>query len=92
MVSMQRTQSCAALNVSQLASDPDFNPVVNQRVRCSAEPWVKASGTTYPVACLCSLSSPMAEAVFSADSTSPGYMNLHFSYAWKAQTPARQSA
>ena len=39
-----------ALKVSQLASDPDFNPAVNQRVRCAEEPWVNASGTTWPVA------------------------------------------
>ena len=39
-------QSCAALNVSQLSSFPHFRPFVNQRVRCSEEPWVKASGTT----------------------------------------------
>ena len=39
-----------ALKVSQLASDPDLNPAVNQRVRCAEEPWVNASGTTWPVA------------------------------------------
>jgi hypothetical protein len=40
------TQICSARNVSQLATCPDFRPVVNQRVRCSDVPWVKASGTT----------------------------------------------
>jgi hypothetical protein len=34
------------LNVSQLSSFPDLSPVMNQRVRCCEEPWVKASGTT----------------------------------------------
>jgi hypothetical protein len=40
------SQSCAALNVSQPSTFPDFSPVMNQRVRCCEEPWVKASGTT----------------------------------------------
>ena len=31
---------------------PCLKPVVNQRLRCSAEPWVKASGTTRPCALL----------------------------------------
>ena len=39
-------QSCSVLNVSQSWTRPDFSPVMNQRVRCSDEPWVKASGTT----------------------------------------------
>jgi hypothetical protein len=34
--------------MSQLATFPDFKPVVNQRVRCAEEPWMNASGTTYP--------------------------------------------
>ena len=38
--------SCSALKVSQLATFPDFKPVMNQRVRCSEEPCVNASGTT----------------------------------------------
>ena len=42
------SQSRAAWKVSQLATCPDLSPVMNQRVRCSDEPWVKASGTTYP--------------------------------------------
>ena len=33
-------------NVSQLATSPLFSPVTNQRLRCSAEPCVNASGTT----------------------------------------------
>ena len=40
-------QSCPAWNVLQLETCPDRSPVMNQRVRCSDEPWVKASGTTY---------------------------------------------
>jgi hypothetical protein len=39
-------QGCPAWNVSQLETCPDLSPVMNQRVRCSDEPWVKASGTT----------------------------------------------
>jgi hypothetical protein len=39
-------QSCGARNVSQLATSPDFRPLMNQRVRCAEEPCVKASGTT----------------------------------------------
>ena len=39
-------QSCSVRKVSQLETVPDFKPVVNQRVRCADEPWVKASGTT----------------------------------------------
>jgi len=39
-------QSCPAWKVLQLATWPDRSPVMNQRVRCSDEPCVKASGTT----------------------------------------------
>src|SRR6516225_2392459 len=39
-------QSCSVRKVSQLETVPPFRPVVNQRVRCAEEPWVKASGTT----------------------------------------------
>ena len=39
-------QSCCVRNVSQLATSPDFKPVMNQRVRCAEVPCVKASGTT----------------------------------------------
>jgi len=39
-------QSCSVRKVSQLETVPDFKPIVNQRVRCADEPWVKASGTT----------------------------------------------
>jgi hypothetical protein len=42
----QSHQGCATLYVSQLSIDPDFSPVMNQRMRCCEEPWVKASGTT----------------------------------------------
>ena len=41
-----RPYSYVALNVSQLSSVPEFSPIMNQRVRCCDEPWVKASGTT----------------------------------------------
>lgn len=44
--SRMTSQSAAALNVSQLSIFPDLSPVMNQRVRCCEEPWVKASGTT----------------------------------------------
>ena len=39
-------QGCPAWNVSQPETCPDLSPVMNQRVRCSDEPWVKPSGTT----------------------------------------------
>jgi hypothetical protein len=39
-------QGCPAWNVSQFETCPDLSPVMNQRVRCSDEPWVKPSGTT----------------------------------------------
>jgi len=39
-------QSCPVSKVLQLATCPDRSPVMNQRVRCSDEPCVKASGTT----------------------------------------------
>jgi hypothetical protein len=42
----QRTQSDAAANVLQALSVPSLKPVVNQRLRCSDEPWVKLSGPT----------------------------------------------
>ena len=42
--------------------------------------------------CRCNRSSPMADAVCSADSTSPGSINCHLACARLAQTPARQSA
>jgi hypothetical protein len=29
----------------RFASDPDFSPVVNRRVRCSGEPWVNMLGS-----------------------------------------------
>jgi hypothetical protein len=53
---------------------------------------VNASGTTQPWACRCNRSSPIAEAVCIAASTSPGSINCHFSWVRFAQTPARQSA
>ena len=49
---------------------------MNQRWRCSDVPWVKLSGTTVPCACRCSVSSPIAAAVCSAASTSPGSRKL----------------
>jgi hypothetical protein len=39
-------QGCPTWNVSQPETCPDLSPVMNQRVRCSDEPWVKPSGTT----------------------------------------------
>ena len=45
---------------------------MNQRLRCAAEPCVNESGTTWPVAFRCSVSSPIAVAVVSAASISPG--------------------
>jgi hypothetical protein len=39
-------QGCPAWKVSQPETCPDLSPVMNQRVRCSDEPWVKPSGTT----------------------------------------------
>ena len=47
---------------------------MNHCLRCAAEPWVKESGTTLPVACRCSVSSPIAVAVVSAASISPASM------------------
>jgi len=38
--------SGSAWKVSQLATCPDFIPVMSQRARCSEEPCVNASGTT----------------------------------------------
>jgi len=38
----------AAANVLHALIVPSLNPVMNQRLRCSAEPWVKLSGTTVP--------------------------------------------
>src|SRR6267154_549240 len=35
---------------------------MNHCLRCAAEPWVKESGITLPVACRCSVSSPIEEA------------------------------
>src|SRR5437899_3146499 len=37
--------SCAEANVLQLCTVPERKPVLNQRWRCSDEPWVKLSGT-----------------------------------------------
>ena len=46
---------------------------MNHCLRCAAEPWVKLSGTTLPVDCRCSVSSPIAVAVRNAASMSPGF-------------------
>jgi hypothetical protein len=40
-----------AENVLQDDTVPFFNPVVNQRTRCSDEPCMKVSGTAFPLAC-----------------------------------------
>src|ERR1700745_169030 len=66
---------------------------MNHRLRCSAEPWVNESGTTRPVACRCSVSSPIADAVFNAPSISPGSMKPgRFFSSRLTHTPDRQSA
>lgn len=38
-------QSWFVRNVSQLCIEPERSPVLNQRMRCAEEPWVKESGT-----------------------------------------------
>ncbi len=53
---------------------------------------MKESGTTWPRACFCKRSSPMALAAFSASSISPGSSQSCRRWPWKAHTPARQSA
>jgi hypothetical protein len=45
-ISLVGHQSSGVRKVSQLATSPDFKPVMNQRVRCAEVPWVNASGTT----------------------------------------------
>ena len=66
----------AAAKVLQALTVPSLKPVENQRLRCSALPWVKLSGTTVPCVCRCSVSSPIADAVCNAASMSPGSRNL----------------
>ena len=73
-------------NVLQLDTSPDFKPVMNHCVRCAEVPWVNESGTTRPCAWCCNRSSPMAEAVCIAASTSPGSMNCHLACARFAQS------
>ena len=50
-------------------------------LRWAALPWVKLSGTTCPCAFRWSVSSPIADAVCSAASMSPGSRNLYFASA-----------
>lgn len=85
-------QSVWALKVSQLAGEPLSKPVLNQRMRCAEEPWVKESGTTMPRPWRCRRSSPMALAAFRASSMSPGSSQFSRCCARLAQTPAKQSA
>ena len=70
---------------------PDFKPIMNQRVRCRGAVG-EGVGDNVALALFCNRSSPIAEAVRSAASTSPGSMNCHLVCARFAQTPARQSA
>src|SRR3954469_6303488 len=66
---------------------------MNHCLRCAAEPWVKESGTTRPVDWRCSVSSPIALAVVSAASMSPGSRKFGRFFASRlTQTPDRQSA
>ena len=66
---------------------------MNHCLRCAAEPWVKESGTTRPVAWRCSVSSPIAVAVVSAASMSPASRKPgRFFSSRLTQTPDRQSA
>ena len=46
MRALSRGYSDVVPKVSQLATSPLLSPVTNQRLRCSADPCVKASGTT----------------------------------------------
>ena len=54
------------LNVSQSFGSPDSRPTVNQCWRCSAEPWVQPSGSTWPWVRSWIRSSPTAAAALSA--------------------------
>src|SRR5882757_2631788 len=66
---------------------------MNHCLRCAAEPCVKESGTTLPVDCRCSVSSPIALAVVSAASISPASRKPgRFFSSRLTQTPDRQSA
>src|SRR3982750_4039794 len=66
---------------------------MNHCLRCAAEPCVNESGTTRPVACFCSVSSPIAVAVVSAASISPASRKPGRFFASRlVQTPERQSA
>src|SRR3569832_666680 len=65
---------------------------MNHCLRCAAEPWVKESGTTRPVAWRCSVSSPIALAVVSAASMSPASRKFGRFFASRlTQTPDRQA-
>ena len=50
----------AAAKVLQASTVPSLKPTKNQRLRCSAVPWVKLSGTT-AVGRRCNVSSPIAD-------------------------------
>jgi len=85
-------QSEAAEKVSQDLTLPVRRPVLNQRWRWALVPCVKLSGTMAPPPARCRASSPILEAAFMADSTSPCSRIWRALCARFAQTPARQSA
>ena len=46
VVQQDRGGQAQLRKVSQSSSRPDWNPRLNQVIRCSDEPWVKPSGET----------------------------------------------
>src|SRR4051794_28237196 len=86
--------------VSQAVRSPESMPVLNQRMRCSAVPWVKVSGFAWPWVFLWMRSSPTAaaasrpRAMSSSESSVMRGLPLRSGtvVAWFVQTPARQSA
>jgi hypothetical protein len=66
-------QSELVENVSQSFGRPESMPRLNQRTRCSDEPWVNDSGTTRPCVCFCRRSSPIAVAALSPSAMSPNH-------------------
>ena len=71
---------------------PSLKPFENQRLRCSELAVGEAVRHHRALRRLCSVSSPMADAVCNAASISPGSRNCFCASAWLAQTPAKQSA
>ena len=57
------TYKFAVRNVSQSDTRPLSSPRLNQRTRCSADPWVNESGTTRPVDCRAIIESGMTLAL-----------------------------